>query len=295
MVEAPGRTPAPASEATRAAAIEARREALEQSLAGRFWLRFHASVLVSGTFATGFLANAAMLQWPVHSVWLRWPLAVIAGYAAFFALVRLWLAYVGIKPLFGPAHALDDRRRERGGWGFDLPSGGGGGGSGGGSFGGAGGGSGGGGASALFDAPSAPLAAPSNPGASLVSGARSSGSGAGSKLGSLFDGADLGDGCLVVVLGLVVLALVAALVGGAIHLVWIAPDLLSDAAFAAMLSAGVVPGLKRAREPDWNGRVFRATLPVLAIVMAVVLAAAWAFTRYFPGLRTLGEAWRMLF
>lgn len=293
MVEAAGGPPAPAYGASRAAALEARREALEQSLTGRFWLRFHASVLVCGTFATGFLANAAMLQWPVHSVWLRWPLAVVAGYAAFFILVRLWLAYVGIKPLFGPARALDDRRRERGGWGFDLPSGGGGGGGGGASFGGGGGGSGGGGASALFDAPSSPIATPANPGASAVSGARSSG--AGGKLGGLFDGADLGDGCLVVVLGFVVLALVAALVGGAIHLVWVAPDLLSDAAFAAMLSAGVVPGLKRAWEPDWNGRVFRATLPVLAVVMAAVLVAAWAFTRYFPGLRTLGEAYRMLF
>ena len=76
---------------------------------------------------------------------------------------------------------------------------------------------------------------------------------------------------------------------------WIAPDLLTDAAFAALLSAGALPGLRRASEPDWNGRVFRATLPVLAVVMAVILAAAWAFTYWFPGLRTLGEATRMLF
>ncbi len=298
MPAAPGRAPYPEAGAARDRALAARREALERTLSGRFWLRFHASVLVSGTFATGFLANAAMLQWPVHSVWLRWPLAVLAGYAAFFALVRLWLAYVGIKPLFGPARALGDRRHESGGWGLDLPSGGGGSGGGGGSFSGGGGGSGGGGASAVFEAPGAPIAGPANPGAGLVSGARPSGGGFGGKLSGILDGGgDLGDGdgCLVVVLGLVVLALVAALLGGAIHLIWVAPDLLSEAAFAAMLSAGVVPGLKRAHEPDWNGRVFRATLPVLAIVMVVVLAAAWAFTRYFPGLRTLGEAWRMLF
>ena len=101
------------------------------------------------------------------------------------------------------------------------------------------------------------------------------GGGSGKGGGSYGDlGGGDGDGCLAVVLGLIVLALVAALLGGAVHLIWIAPDMLSDAAFSAMLSAGVLPGLHRANEPDWEGRVFRATLPVLAIVMAVVLAAA---------------------
>ena len=132
---------------------------------------------------------------------------------------------------------------------------------------------------------------------SLPQSAASGLSDTGTSVGGAF--ADLdpggGDGCLVVVLAAIVVALVAALVGGAIHLVWIAPDLLTDAAFAALLSAGALPGLRRASEPDWNGRVFRATLPVLAVVMAVILAAAWAFTHWFPGLRTLGEATRMLF
>ncbi|MBK7331876.1 MAG: hypothetical protein IPI87_05605 [Betaproteobacteria bacterium] len=147
------RRPAPgeASAQARSVALVARREALERSLAGRFWLRFHASVMIAGTFATGFLANAAMLALPVPSVWLRWPLAVLAGYGAFFVLVRLWLAYVGIKPLFGRARNLDERERD-GGWSVDLPIGTGGG-SGGGSFGGGGGGSGGAGASAAFDSP----------------------------------------------------------------------------------------------------------------------------------------------
>ncbi len=265
------RRPAPdeASAHARSVALVARREALERSLAGRFWLRFHASVMIAGTFATGFLANAAMLALPVHSVWLRWPLAVLAGYGAFFVLVRLWLAYVGIKPLFGRARNLDDRERD-GGWSVDLPTGSGGGGSGGGggSFGGGGGGSGGAGASAAFDSPRgapafASFGSSGSPGPArrpmrvrrrMARIRRRQGRWLLSDLGD-------GDGFLVVVLGLIVLAIVAALVGGAVHLVWIAPDLLSDAAFGAMLSAGVVPGLHRANEPDWNGHVFRATLP----------------------------------
>jgi hypothetical protein len=298
------RRPAPGEGSARArsVALVARREALERSLAGRFWLRFHASVMIAGTFATGFLANAAMLALPVHSVWLRWPLAVLAGYGAFFVLVRLWLAYVGIKPLLGRARSLDERERD-GGWSVDLPIGSGGGsGGGGGSFGGGGGGSGGAGASAAFDSPRgapalASFGSSGGPGAGATTDAPPTGGWLGSGGGKgdgLFSGLGDGDGFLVVVLGLIVLAIVAALVGGAVHVVWIAPDLLSDAAFGAMLSAGVVPGLHRANEPDWNGHVFRATLPVIAGVMAVVLLAAWTLTHYFPGAQTLGEAFRSL-
>jgi len=265
---------------SRAQALADGRDGLRRSLTARFWLRFHASLIVSGTFATGFIVNAALLQWPVHSVWVRWPLAVLAGYAAFFVLVRLWLAYVGVKPLFADrgSRVLD---------GVDLVPGGRGGG---GSFSGGGGSSGGAGASGSFD-----MAPPA--GMSQVAGTSSS-AGRGTGFGSAFDGVGVGDvdgdGVLIIVLGLIALALVAALVGGAVHLVWIAPEMLSDAAFGAMLAAGALPGLRRIGEPDWNGRVFRATLPVLGAVMAVTLAATWAFTHWFPGLRTLGEAWRML-
>ena len=239
-------------------------------------------MLVSATFGTGFAANFLLLRVPVHTAALRWPLAVLAGYAAFFGLVRLWLAYVGVKPLGGAARRVADEASSA----FDLPSGGtGGGGSPLGSvFRGGGGGSGGGGASASFGSSSA------SAGGGKPGGWYGKVGGGG---GSMLDG--LGDsGCLPIILGIIVLALVVALVGGAIHLVWIAPELLTDAAFAAMLSAGAVPGLRRVDGPDWDGRVFRATLPILAIVVAIVVAAGIAFGHYFPGLRTLGEAWDLL-
>lgn len=272
--------PAQGALAARAQALAERRVALGRSLTARFWLRFHASVIVSGTFATGFLVNAALLQWPVHGVWMRWTVAVLAGYAAFFGLVRLWLAYVGAKPLVGDASGGN-------GWGVDaVPSG-----RGGGTFSGGGGSSGGAGASASFDAPTHAMSSSQAAGGNAPPGTGRAGS-----FGGLVDGVgDVdGDGVLLVVLGVIALALVAALVGGAVHLVWIAPEMLTDAAFGAMLASGAVPGMRRLREPDWSGHVLVATLPVLAAVMAVAWAGAWAFTHWFPGLRTLGEAWRML-
>jgi len=243
----------------RARALAEQRERLRRSLTARFWLRFHASLIVAGTFATGFMTNALLLQWPVHGVMPRWTIAVLAGYAAFFVLVRLWLAYVGAKPW-----------QDDGSWlpvDGGAPAGGGGGG-----YAGGGGSSGGGGASDAWGPAT-----------------RSEGLGVGD-LGDV----DAGDGALLVVLGLIALALVTVLVGSAIHFVWIAPEMLVDAAFGAMLAAGAIPGIRRLHEQGWGAAVLRRTLPALAVVLAVAWLAGWAFTHYFPGLRTLGEAWRML-
>jgi hypothetical protein len=262
---------------SRAEALAQRRAQLAHTLGGRFWLRWHGSVLVSATFAVGFAANAAMLWIPVHSVLVRWPLAVFAGYLAFFLLVRLWLAYVGVRPFGSDARQFDD-----GGVIANLPLDTGGAVGRGGSsvFAGGGGRSGGGGASALFDAPGASA---SSGGSAIADGGFSVGDAVGDA-----------DGCLPVVLGLVILAIVVALLGGAVWLVWIAPQFLTDAAFGAMLASGVLPGIRRLDEADWGGRILKATWPAFAIALVVVLLAGAAFTHYFPGLRTLGEAFMAL-
>jgi hypothetical protein len=242
----------------RARALAEQRERLRRSLTARFWLRFHASLVVAGTFATGFMTNALLLQWPVHGVTLRWTIAVLAGYGAFFVLVRLWLAYVGAKPWQDDGSWIQVDGGPPAGHGGDYTGG--------------GGLSGGGGASGDWG-----------------SSPRSEGFG----IGDLGD-VDAGDGTLLVVLGLIALALVAVLVGSAIHLVWIAPEMLVDAAFGAMLAAGAIPGMRRLHEQGWGAAVFRRTWTVLGAVLAIAWIAGGTFTHYFPGLRTLGEAWRML-
>ena len=264
--------------AARTRTLAEQRERLGRSLTARFWLRFHASLIVAGTFAAGFMTNALLLQWPVHGVLLRWTIAVLAGYAMFFVLVRLWLAYVGAKPW------QDDGSWIQVGVPDASPSGG---------YAGQGGTSGGGGASGAWsDVAPRSLAmqdvVPIRAASDVPSRDASSSWDVG--LGDV----DAGDGTLLVVLGLVALALVTALVGSAIHLIWIAPSMLVDAAFGAMLAAGAIPGIRRLREEGWSGAVFRRTRLALAGVLAVVWVAGLLFMHYFPGLRTLGEAWRML-
>jgi len=277
---------APRVAAAREGALLAqRREDVARSLSGRFWLRFHATLIVAGTFATGFLANFALLGLGLTALLPRWLGAIAIAYAGFFLLVRFWLAYVGVRQLAPGAEGADasssaspssssSSSSSSGGIDVALPElpwhGGGG------RFGGAG---------ATGD-----FAPPRAAGLAELAPAKSS-STVGKGVGALVDGVD---DMLPVVLSLVVLALVAALVGSAVAFVWMAPDLLSDAAFAALLASGMLPGIARAKSGDWHGRLFAATWKPLAGVVVVAVGAALALMHWFPGARTLGDAWKML-
>ena len=46
--------------------------------------------------------------------------------------------------------------------------------------------------------------------------------------------------------------------------------------------------------PAWQGAVWHATWKPLTFAAVVVLVAALAFSHYFPGARTLGEAWMLV-
>jgi hypothetical protein len=256
------------------------REALGRSLAARFWLRFHMSVMLFAAFGSGFLTSYGLLRAGVDATLVRWPLGALVGYVVLCYCMRLWLAYIGVRPLWlGSGRSRDD-----GSYLPDLPwsPGGGGGTGGGGVFRGGGGGSGGGGASGSFgDA------------VRLSGGGKSSGSGSGSGLS--LDLGD-GDGVALLVLVVVVLALVAALGGSVIYLVASAPHLLADVAFGAALTGGIAPAARRVAHAgeDWRGSVLKATWKPFAIIVGVLIAAGLALGHYFPAARTLGEAFRML-
>ena len=253
---------------------DARRVALERSLPSRFWLRFHMSVMLFAAFGSGFIASYLMLRAGVGSPLWRWPLATLVGYVALAYCMRLWLAYVGVRPLWGAVRRVQD---ESAYWLDVLPDGGGGGSSVGDvAFRGGGGRAGGGGASGSW-------------------GSGTSSGGGGSK-GSL--DLDLGDGDAfkLLILVVIVLAIVAAIGGGVIYLVASAPHLLADVAFGAALTSGIAPAARRVAnaDTDWSGSVLTATWKPFAVILVVVVCAAFALERTFPGARTLGEAFRML-
>jgi len=258
-----------------AAGGDTRRAALERSLASRFWLRFHMSVMLFAAFGAGFMTSYALLHAGVSSTLVRWPLGTLVGYIVLFFCMRLWLAYIGVRSLWTPS-----RRANGDAWsGADVSWS-----SGGGAsesvFRGGGGGSGGGGASGSWGD-----AMPR-----LSSGGSSGG-------GSSGGGFDLGDdlGALLVLI-VIVLAISAALFGGVVFLVSSAPHLLADVAFGAALTGGIAPAARRVAdaEADWSGSVWKATWKPFAVLLAVVVIAGFALSHYFPGVATLGDAFRSL-
>jgi hypothetical protein len=244
------------------------RTQLGMRLAGRFWLRWHATLILGFTFAVGLWTDAALLRWSNYDVISRWLLAFAAGYLAFFAGVRLWLAYVGARSL-GDADSnwtnLDPGSSTNSHWH------------------GHGGTSGGGGASGDFGG------APDGANAMLGSGG-----GPLDSAGDALGGVDEPVGWLVIVLALIALVLLSAFGAGAIYLIATAPELLGDVAFAALLASGLIPTVRRFDEPDWKGRLLLATWKPACAVALIVLVTAMAFRHYFPDARTLGDAWLAL-
>lgn len=280
------------------------RERIAAALRSRFALRLHTSVLLLWTFSAGLLTTKGVYAWGLHSMFWRYTLAILVGYAAFLLGVRIWLAYVGVKTdaVGGDSNGRRQAQVDRSS-SLDitdlLPSG-----RGGGSspvFQGGGGGSGGGGASASFDAGAAAM--PSNryaPDISVASTAANVGGGGGGSSTSVGDAlsgiGDLGgdDGCLIAFAIMIVVALIGLAIGGAVFLVTLGPEILIDAAFSAMLSGGLIKAGRKASDPDWLGSVFKGTWKPLA----VVLALAWGFVALAailtPQAHTFGAVWQIV-
>ena len=267
----------------------------------RFFLRFHMAIILGGAFFAGVIANVALFYGGVRELVFRYPIAVVAAYAAFFALIRLWLAYVARSP----------SRRNSSSSGPDLgdllsavPDGSGGasfGGGGapsvsaGGFSGGGGGASGGGGADWQDDGSPAILQAQlaqlqEDPGLAPALG--SAGDGAEVKSGGGGGSLDVGDGegaVLVIVFGL----FAAAIFGAGIYLVYDAPDILSDAALQLALASGLWRGSRQLLTPGWATGVLRKTWVPFGVVLALAAGAGSVAGRLCPKASRLTELYHL--
>lgn len=288
------------------------RESLKQRLVTRLWVRFHMSLILMACGMSAMLASALLLKVGVGSMLVRYPVAIAVAYGIFLLGVWLWVKYADHSlqdPAAGddaPPSSRAAKNSRSGDWGLDLPSGGGGGGSssgGGGAFSGKGGGFDGGGASASWaeGAPRVPMGGQNaNPNAFLSSsksdwaqpvgdsGGGSAGTSGGGKGGGFDIGLDIDfEGLVLVVLAI---ALVAAIAVASGYLVWAAPDILTEAAFGAVLAGGLA---RRSREQDamgWMAGVVKKTWWPFAVVLVLAMAfAGWART-YYPQAHTFRQA-----
>ena len=227
-----------------------------QFLTHRYSVRLHMFLILTGLVTAGILSSKLLLAAGVESMLARYPLVILISYGFFFLFVRLWLLYIlPSSPRSSSSFSTDMSSIDAGGITLNagtstadaLPS-----------FSGGGGGFSGGGASGSW-------------------GSSSSSGGGSFSLGDI--DLDDGAGILIVVIGLVL----AAVCGGAIYLVYQAPVILSEVAFNAMLSAGLVRATRNMQSGNWTGSVFRKTwIPFLLILVLVFVFAVFAEV-YCPG------------
>lgn len=250
----------------------------------RYSPRVHMSLILSACGLTAMIASWTLLHMGVHSMLVRYPVAMGLAYGTFLLGVWAWLIATGVGGLRS--------RLTRDVSGIDLPSGGssgssgGGGGSGGSSTGGSIGGRGGtfdgGGANASFGEPPASVQGPSS---SVVQASSRSGVSSGSKSGF---GLDIdGDGIVLLILAAVLVLVVLCTSG---YLIWTAPDVLTEAAFGAALTGTLSRAAREHGSTGWVSGVIRKTWWPFALVLVAALAfAGWSATHY-PQAHTFREA-----
>lgn len=261
-----------------------------QRLLTRYFVRLHMTLILGAVVLSGVITSKLLLMAGLRSMPIRYPIAVLLAYLVFFVLVRLWLWYVGISPQARESTST----AESSGFipdispGIDIGSGG----TGWGGFG--GGTSGGGGASDSWGESAAGWLtstepAPSASGGSFSLGGSGSSSGKGSG-GSLFD-LDLGDdGCLPIIVIILLAALILLIFGSAAWLIYQAPAIFAEAAFEAALASGLIRASKGIDSPDWKGSILKATWLPFVLVLAMSIALGWAVSEFCPDAATIREA-----
>ena len=214
------------------------------------------TLILAAVCLSGLSVSKLLLAFDVRLMFARYLIAVCIAYAIFFLLIRLWLWYIGISPRarIAVSHSPKRPTSSSDGISFDLGttnssnenadwSG----------FG--GGSSGGGGATDVW------AEAPTNPDWTTASGnqipsrsgtfnlgSSSSNSGGGSS-SNIFD-FDLGDdGCLAILVLLLLTALIFGIFGAGVYLIYQAPVIFTEVAFEAALASGLIKASKRIVSP----------------------------------------------
>jgi hypothetical protein len=222
-----------------------------------YFVRCDMSLILIVVIASGVGASKLMLELGVHSLQVRYPLALLVSFLAFLLLIRVWIWYVFCRPLGGVD--LGDLPGPYGGGSGEVQFAG---------F--RGGDSGGGGASDSWSDGGDSTPSPS-----------AGGSGNGS-----FD-IDLGDDwAILLVLAAVVLAIVCA--GG--YLIYVAPHILPEAAWQASLGAGLARIAKPTEKGNWMRVVLRASVLPFLVVLALVMGLAHVANSHCPQAVKLAEA-----
>ncbi len=269
------------------------RASLKGYLAKRYDTRFHMSLILASTCLVGMITSWSLLHAGVHDMRVRYPLVLVVAYLAFLCGVWIWLRLAG----FSSGGTKSKSSLADGSNLLDLPSGTGGGSGGGGlKIGGGlgrGGGTfdGGGASSAWAGDARTPMLAMNSQSPAMAEVA--AGDGAAGHDGGLLGKAAGGlsgidsDGLVLLLLGLLLALVVFASSG---YLIWTAPDILTEAAFGAMLAGGLARPARNESAAGWIAGVVKKTWWPFALVLVVALAFASYSASHYPQAKTFREA-----
>jgi hypothetical protein len=237
-----------------------RKAAFVAWITGRFFLRFHMTVILGVTFLAGLAVTRLFLDAGNTNLALRYGVAVAASYGAFLLLINLWLWYMSpreeddgaldvVDAIDAADLAADLAGGLRGGSAPTFQAGGG-------SFGG-------GGASGSF------------------------GEAAADGVSGVVGDADEG-GCAIVVV-LVIAAVVLAIAAAGLYLIWAAPGILAEAAFEAFLASALIPGARRSEAQGWLHGTVRATIAPFAVMLIAAVGFGWAANDLCPDARRMAD------
>lgn len=250
----------------------------------RYNTRLHMAAILATSGLVAMLANWLLLHNGVGAMLVRYPASIALAYVTFLVGIFVWLRLMGLRTNSGVVRSVAENA--------DVPDIRIGGGSGGGSGpglslprGGGGGSFDGGGASSSWSAGEGRMLAAANLQQSSAANA-SSGSGAKGALPGLADAFD-GDALVLLALAALLVLVVFATSG---YLIFIGPDILSEAAFGALLAGGLAKPTKQQTAAGWIAGVVRKTWWPFALVLAAATAVAWYAAVHYPEATTFREA-----
>jgi hypothetical protein len=235
------------------------------------------TIILMAVALTGVLCSKGLELAGLSSLVSRYAINVLICYLAFLLFIRIW--YYAI----APDEVKDKKNTDMdvdlsgldlpapGPSGTSVPP-----------FSGGGGNYGGGGASASWESGSSVSGSPS---VSAPSAASSSGSG-GFSLD--IDGGDEGLG--IILIGLLLVAVLAAVLGAAGFLIYQAPVILPEAAFDLFLAGGLSRTTRKIRKEGWTAGILRRTWIPFAVLFVLSGALGWALDSFCPDAATLVQA-----
>jgi hypothetical protein len=261
------------------------RERVKAFLLRRYSPRLHMSMILATSGLVAMLASWILLNLGVGSMLVRYPITVALAYGTFIVGVWAWLRAMGLRDNSNASRKLVDSGS------LDFPTGGGGsGGSGAGGGGGniglpRGGGSfdGGGASSSWSGGPRMNLSSTNLQPDAPVQVTSSGGKGFGLDFGDALDG----DAIVLLILAAALVLVVVATSG---YLIWIAPDVLSEAAFGAILAGTLARPTRKQTASGWVAGVVRKTWWPFAVVFAMATGFAWFAHAHFPQAQTFKQA-----